>query len=217
MGEQPQSVRPDPEEDDLPEQMRVRRDKRARLLESGEQAYPVSVERTHTLAEIRDTYDGRHLEPDSRTGEQVAVAGRVIFLRNTGRLCFVRLREGDGTELQVMLSQADLGEESLGRFKAVVDLGDLIAVRGEVVTSRRGELSVQATSWSLAAKTLRPLPNEHKPLSDEARVRLGRDDMMARRGPRTIVRQKAAGLPSLRATLDARGPLELETRAVQVT
>src|SRR3954452_15339588 len=109
MGEQPQTARPGPEEDDLPEQMRVRRDKRARLIDSGEEAYPVSVERTHTLAGIRERYDGADLEPDSRTGEQVAVAGRVIFLRNTGRLCFVRLREGDGTELQVMLSQADLG------------------------------------------------------------------------------------------------------------
>ena len=62
----------------------------------------------------------------------------MIFLRNTGKLCFVRLREGDGTEIQVMLSLADLGEESLAEFKALVDLGDLIAVTGEVVTSRRG-------------------------------------------------------------------------------
>jgi len=217
MGEQPQSVRPDPEEDDLPEQMRVRRDKRARLLESGEQAYPVSVERTHTLAEIRDTYDGRHLEPDTRTGEQVAVAGRVIFLRNTGRLCFVRLREGDGTELQVMLSQADLGEDSLSRFKTLVDLGDLIAVRGEVVTSRRGELSVQATAWTLAAKTLRPLPNEHKPLSEEARVRLRYVDMIVRAEPRAMVRTKAAVLKSLRATLDQNGFVEVETPILQLT
>ena len=144
--------RPGPEppgshEDDLPEQMRVRREKRERLLGSGRAAYPVTVERTHTLAEIRAAYDPRlesgELPPDTRTGEQVAVAGRVIFLRNTGKLCFVRLREGDGTELQVMLSLADVGEESLADFKALVDLGDLIAVKGEVVTSRRGELSVR--------------------------------------------------------------------------
>ena len=160
--------------------MRVRREKRAAPHRSGVPAYPVTVERTHTLAEISARYDAAALEPDTRTGETVAVAGRVIFLRNTGKLCFVRLREGDGTELQVMLSLADVGEESLADFKALVDLGDLLAVRGEVVTSRRGELSVQATAWSMVAKTLRPLPNEHRPLSDEARVRLRYVDMIVR-------------------------------------
>jgi lysyl-tRNA synthetase, class II len=89
----------EPLDDDLPEQMRVRRDKRERLVERGVRPYPVTVDRTHTLAQVRATYDGRELEPDTRTGDRVAVAGRVIFLRNTGKLCFVRLREGDGTEL----------------------------------------------------------------------------------------------------------------------
>ncbi|MGA9748849.1 MAG: lysine--tRNA ligase [Nocardioides sp.] len=203
--------------DDLPEQMRVRRDKRARLIESGSSAYPVTIERTDTLADIRARYDDSGLEPDSHTGEKVAVVGRVMFLRNTGKLCFVRLREGNGAELQVMLSLADLGEESLADFKATVDLGDLLAVRGEVVTSRRGELSVQAGAWSMAAKTLRPLPNEHKPLSDEARVRLRYVDMMVRDEPRLMVRNKAAVLKSLRGTLDEREYVEVETPILQLT
>jgi lysyl-tRNA synthetase class 2 len=219
MNEQPE--RPDAVEDDLPEQMRVRRDKRARLIAEGREAYPVTVERTHTLAEIRASYDGPlergELAPDTRTGEQVAVVGRVVFLRNTGKLCFVRLREGDGTELQVMLSLADIGEESLADFKHTVDIGDLLAVRGEVITSRRGELSVQATAWSMAAKTLRPLPNEHKPLSDEARVRLRYVDMMLRPEPRDMVRAKATVLRSLRRTLDDRGYVEVETPILQLT
>ena len=206
-----------PPNDDLPEQMRVRRDKRERLLSEGVAPYPVTVERTHTLAGIRATYDAQQLDPDIRTGEQVAVTGRVMFLRNTGKLCFVRLREGDGTELQVMLSLAEVGEASLADFKALVDLGDLLAVQGEVVTSRRGELSVQASGWSLAAKTLRPLPNEHTPLSDEARVRLRYVDMMVRPEPRDLVRAKAAVLKSLRRTLDERGYLEVETPILQLT
>ncbi|HEX5560923.1 MAG TPA: lysine--tRNA ligase [Nocardioidaceae bacterium] len=205
------------EGEDLPEQMRVRREKRARLIERGAEPYPVTVDRTHTLAQVRASYDGQGLEPDTRTGDEVAVVGRVVFLRNTGRLCFVRLREGDGTELQVMVSLADVGAESLADLKATVDLGDLLAVRGEVVTSRRGELSVQATSWSLAAKTLRPLPNEHKPLSDEARIRLRYVDMMLRPEPREMVRTKAAVLKSLRSTLDARGFVEVETPILQLT
>ena len=219
MSDQPRS--PEAVEDDLPEQMRVRRDKRERLIASGVAAYPVTVERTHTLAQIRAKYDAPlergELEPDTHTGEQVAVVGRVIFLRNTGKLCFVRLREGDGTELQVMLSLADVGEESLADFKATVDLGDLLAVKGEVVTSRRGELSVQARAWSMAAKTLRPLPNEHKPLSDEARVRLRYVDMIVRPEPRAMVRAKAAVLKALRATLDDLGYIEVETPILQLT
>jgi lysyl-tRNA synthetase class 2 len=219
MNEQPD--RPDAVEDDLPEQMRVRRDKRARLIAEGREAYPVTVERTHTLAEIRASYDGPlergELAPDTRTGEQVAVVGRVVFLRNTGKLCFVRLREGDGTEHQDMLSLADVAEESLADYTHTVDNGDLLAVRGEVITSRRGELSVQATAWSMAAKTLRPLPNEHKPLSDEARVRLRYVDMMLRPEPRDMVRAKATVLRSLRRTLDDRGYVEVETPILQLT
>jgi lysyl-tRNA synthetase, class II len=210
-----------PIHDDVPEQMQVRREKRERLLQSGVPAYPIEVVRTHTVREIRARFDpaleAGELEPDSRTGEQVAVSGRVIFLRNTGKLCFVRLREGDGSEIQIMLSLADLGEESLAQFKALVDLGDLLAVQGEVVTSRRGELSVQATSWQMAAKTLRPLPNEHKPLSEEARIRLRYVDMWLREEPRRLVRTKATVLRSLRDTLDRAGFLEVETPILQLT
>lgn len=204
-------------DDDLPEQMRVRREKRDRMLAEGVQPYPISVPRTHTLKEIRTSYDGQDLAPDTRTGEQVAVAGRVIFLRNTGKLCFVRLREGDGTELQAMLSLADVGEEALADFKAKVDLGDLIAVEGEVVTSRRGELSVRARSWTMAAKTLRPLPVEHKPLNEETRARMRYVDLIVRPGAREMVRAKAAVLKSLRDTLDSRDFVEVETPILQWT
>jgi lysyl-tRNA synthetase class 2 len=210
-------VTPDSGQDDLPEQIRVRRDKRDRLLAEGVQPYPISVPRTHLLKDLRARFDGQELAPDTRTGEQVAVTGRVIFLRNTGKLCFIRLREGDGTELQVMLSLADLGEEELARFKALVDIGDLLSVQGEVVTSRRGELSVQATSWQMAAKTLRPLPNEHRPLNEEARVRLRYVDLIVRPEAREMVRTKAAVLKSLRATFDQHDFIEVETPVLQLT
>ncbi|HEX2175346.1 MAG TPA: lysine--tRNA ligase [Nocardioidaceae bacterium] len=212
------SQHPDePASDDLPEQMRIRREKRERLLAAGHQPYPLEVPRTHTLRQVREAYDAAGLGADAHTGDEVAVAGRVIFLRNTGKLCFARLREGDGTELQVMLSLADVGEESLADFKALVDIGDHLAVRGEVITSRRGELSVRATQWRMAAKTLRPLPVEHKPLSEEARVRLRYVDMVVRPEARDMVRTKAAVLRSLRATLDARHYVEVETPVLQLT
>jgi len=203
--------------DELPEQMRVRRDKRVRLMERGMSPYPLNVPRTHTIEEITSSYDAVELGLDHKTGDQAAVAGRVIFLRNTGKLCFVRLRAGDGGELQVMLSVAELGAESLVDFKALVDIGDHLAVQGEVVTSRRGELSIQALGWQMAAKTLRPLPNEHQPLSDEARVRLRYVDMIVRPESRAIVRDKATVLRSLRSTLDSHGFVEVETPVLQLT
>jgi lysyl-tRNA synthetase class 2 len=203
--------------DDLPEQMRVRREKRDALLANGVDPYPIAVPRTHTLRAIRAQFDADALEPDSATGVVVSVTGRVIFVRNTGKLCFARLREGDGTELQAMLSLSDVGEEQLAAYKSLVDIGDFISVTGEVVTSRRGELSVRATSWQMAAKTLRPLPNEHHPLSEEARVRQRYLDMVVRPEAREIVRVKAAVLKSFRSTLDARGFLEVDTPVLQLT
>jgi len=203
--------------DELPEQMRVRREKRQQLIDSGQEAYPVLVDRTHTLRQIVDAHDAEALGPDVRTSEIASIAGRVIFLRNTGKLCFARLREGDGTELQAMLSLADIGEESLADFKALVDIGDHLGVTGEVITSRRGELSVQASSWRMAAKTLRPLPNEHSPLSDEARSRMRYVDLIVRPEARENVRAKARVLQSLRATLDGGDFIEVDTPVLQYT
>ncbi|MDQ2698912.1 MAG: OB-fold nucleic acid binding domain-containing protein, partial [Actinomycetota bacterium] len=197
--------------------MRVRREKRQRLLDAGVDPYPLLVERTHTIGEVVESNDAEQLGPDAHTGQVVAIAGRVIFLRNTGKLCFVRLREGDGTEIQAMLSLAEVGEESLADFKALVDLGDHLVVGGEVITSRRGELSVMATRWQIAAKTLRPLPVEHKPLSDESRTRMRYLDLIVREEARQNVRVKAAVLKSLRATLDRHGYIEVETPVLQHT
>jgi lysyl-tRNA synthetase, class II len=202
---------------DLPEQTRVRMDKRQRMLDRGLEPYPLNVDRSHTLADIVAGYDPAALGPDHRTGVRVTVTGRVVFLRDTGKLVFARLREGDGSELQAMFSLADLGPDSLEQLKELVDIGDHIAVEGEVVTSRRGELSVQASSWQMAAKTLRPLPNEYRPLSDEARVRLRYVDMIVRPEPRQIVRAKAAVLRALRRVLDERDFIEVETPVLQLT
>lgn len=208
---------PELPEDDLPEQMRVRREKRQRMLDAGVDPYPLLVDRTHTIREIVESHDAEQLGPDAHTGLTVSITGRVIFLRNTGKLCFVRLREGDGSEVQAMLSLAEVGEESLADFKALVDLGDHLGVTGEVITSRRGELSVMATAWRIAAKTLRPMPVEHKPLSDEARTRMRYLDLVVREEARQNVRVKAAVLKSLRSTLDRHGYIEVETPVLQHT
>ncbi len=202
----------DDEAGDLPEQLRIRREKYDRLAASGD-VFPVGVARTHSLAAVRAAYPD--LAPDEHTGAQVGVTGRVIFVRNTGKLCFATLREG-GVELQVMLSLDRVGAESLTAWKADVDLGDLVYVHGEVISSRRGELSVLADAWQITAKALRPLPVAHKPLSEETRVRQRYVDLIVRPEARRMVELRAQVLRSLRETLHSRGYLEVETPILQL-
>ncbi|MEH0982761.1 lysine--tRNA ligase [Micromonospora sp. CPCC 205556] len=200
--------------DDLPEQMKVRREKRDRMLAEGVEPYPVGFPRTSTLAEIREKY--AELPTDTATGDRVAVTGRVIFVRNTGKLCFATLRDGDGTELQAMLSLDRVGAERLDDWKRLVDLGDHVGVTGEVITSRRGELSVLADEWAVTAKSLRPLPVAHKPLSEEARVRQRYVDLIVRPQARQMVRTRAAAVRSLRDSLHGKGFIEVETPMLQL-
>jgi lysyl-tRNA synthetase class 2 len=202
------------QDDDLPEQMRVRREKRARLLAEGGQPYPVGYPRTATLAEIRARY--ADLPVDAATGDIVSVTGRVIFIRNSGKLCFATLRDGDGTELQAMLSLNRIGAEALEEWKRLVDIGDHVGITGEVITSRRGELSVLADAWAMTAKALRPLPVAHRPMSEEARVRQRYVDLIMRPEARQNVRTRATVVRTLRESLHELGFLEVETPMLQL-
>ena len=202
------------DEDDLPEQLRIRREKRAGILKRGAQAYPVSVPRTTSLLAIRQKH--KDLPIDVSTGIIESVTGRVIFKRDTGKLCFANLREGDGTELQAMFSLDKIGEEQLEIWKSEIDLGDIVSVTGEVITSKRGELSILANSFTLAAKALRPLPVEHKPLSEESRVRMRYVDLIVRPEARSNARLRPAVMQSLRSTFSNRSFIEVETPMLQV-
>ncbi|MHA7285845.1 lysine--tRNA ligase [Arthrobacter sp. MDT3-44] len=200
--------------DDLNEQMRFRLQKRAALLDAGTEAYPVKPERTHSLAEVREQF--ADLETGESSGRQVAVVGRVVFIRNSGKLCFATLQEGNGTRLQVMLSLAEIGADSLAEWKSLVDLGDHVQVHGEVISSRRGELSVMADSWTMASKALRPLPTLHAGVNEETRVRQRYVDLMVREEARQMVRTRAAITRTLRETLNRRDYIEVETPILQL-
>jgi lysyl-tRNA synthetase class 2 len=194
-----------------PEQMRVRLAKLDRLRATGVEAYPVGYPRTDSCAAVR----GRHpdLGPDSRTGETVGVAGRVMLLRDHGGVCFATVRDWSG-DLQVML---DAGVDGgLDRWRSSVDIGDHVGVTGEVCTSRRGELTVHAGSWELTAKCLRPLPDKHRGLADpEARVRQRYLDLVTSGDARDLLRARSAAVHSLRQSLVSRDYLEVETPILQ--
>lgn len=198
---------------DLPEQMAFRLAKRARLLEESD-PYPVSLPISHTIEATRAKYP--NLEADISTGDKVALAGRVVFLRNTGKLCFATLQSGSGERIQAMLSHDRLGDVELESWKDLVDLGDHIFVSGEVITSKRGELSVLADEWRMAAKSIRPLPNLHTELGEEFRVRHRYLDLIVRDRAREVVKIRSEVMQSLRNTFAQRAFQEVETPMLQV-
>ncbi|MCX6500846.1 MAG: lysine--tRNA ligase [Microbacterium sp.] len=219
MTSQPDSAVPaEPTEEDVFEQKAVRLAKRERLIAEREDAaggaYPVAVPVTDTIPALRARY--ADLEAGAETGVITGVAGRVVFSRNTGKLCFASLQSGDGSRIQAMVSLAVVGEESLARWKELVDLGDHVFVSGEIISSRRGELSIMVSDWAVAAKALLPLPNMYSELSEESRVRSRFLDLIVRDQARATVRARAAVNASLRQTFGTHEFIEVETPMLQV-
>lgn len=227
---------------DLPEQLRIRREKREKINElSLGGAYPVEVDRTISISDLRAKYfvtrelQGEELAAQEaalaaakaanpnvqvlavgeETDEEVAIAGRIIFQRNTGKLCFATLQEGNGTKIQAMLSLAEVGQEALDQWKALVDLGDIVSLRGRVISSKRGELSVLAKTWHMAAKALRPLPVAHKEMSEDTRIRHRYTDLIMRDAARENALTRIKVMRALRNYLEGQGFLEVETPMLQ--
>ena len=197
-----------------PEQVQTRVAKRAMMIKDGINPYPVNLDVTTTIDAVRVKYDGK-LEAGAETDDIVGVAGRVLFIRNAGGLCFVQLAAGDGTTIQAMLSKKQIGADSLKQFKQLVDLGDHLFVKGRVIASKTGELSIFADEWAIAAKALQPLPTLHKELNEETRTRKPYIGMIADEKIRNMVRNRSRAVASLRRTFDEHGFLEVETPMLQ--
>jgi lysyl-tRNA synthetase class 2 len=205
-------------EEDIFEQKSVRLAKRERLIAERADAaggpYPVSLPITDSIPALRERYGD--LEAGAETGVTAGVAGRVVFSRNTGKLCFATLQSGDGSRIQAMVSLAAVGDESLQAWKELVDLGDHVFVSGEVISSRRGELSIMVAEWRIASKAVLPLPNMYSELSEESRVRSRFLDLIVRDRARETVVARANVNASLRETFASHGFLEVETPMLQV-
>ena len=197
------------------EQQQVRRAKLAVLETAGMAAYPPAVPRDTGAAQVRDAYAG--LAPDSRTGRRVSVTGRVRAVRDLGGVLFAVLAEDD-CRLQAMLDRDTTDPALLALWRRGVDLGDLVSVTGEVVTSRRGELSVLVDSWQMAAKCLRPLPDLHTGLTDpETRARNRSLDLIVNVGGREALDRRSRAVQALRGGLVSRGFTEVETPMLHPT
>ena len=109
----------------FPEQTLVRIAKRDEMLDKGVNPYPVELPINSSIKEVREKWAGK-LEKGERSGKSAAVAGRAMFIRNAGGLCFVELQDGEFNSLQVMISKKEVGEEALSSFKQMADIGDFL-------------------------------------------------------------------------------------------
>jgi lysyl-tRNA synthetase class 2 len=185
-----------------------RRAKVEQLREAGVEPYPVRFAPTHTLADVVATHDG--LAPGAETGVEVTVAGRVVAKRELGKLWFLVLQE-DGASLQLFCPVKALDGASRDLLD-LLDVGDWLGATGEVLATKTGELSVKPVTLTLLAKALRPLPSTWYGLSDtEVRFRQRELDLAVNADARRVFAIRAEVLKALRAELDDRGYVEVET------
>ena len=190
-----------------------RLDKVTRLRGRGVEPYPLGYDRDAAAAELAERFGG--LDADTRTGVEVRVAGRLMNTRRLGRLIFGVLQDYSG-RIQLFAEAGGLGDEGLAGFEDL-DQGDWIWARGEVMTTRRGELSVHLTDFALLAKGLRPLPAKWHGLKDtEVRFRRRELDLLVNPESRRIAEVRAGVVSELRRQFEERGFVEVETPVLQV-
>jgi lysyl-tRNA synthetase class 2 len=176
----------------------------------GEDPYPVRFDRTHTLQAVRDTWDDA-VEAGTTIDDIVRVAGRVLLKRAQGKLVFAKIRDGSG-DLQLFVSQGELGTDEFARFGDEIERGDWVGVEGKVMKTKLGELSVNVQSFQLLSKSLRPLPEKWHGLSDtDTRYRQRYVDLIANDDARRVFDIRFAAVGAMRRFLAERGFIEVET------
>jgi len=170
--------------------------------------YPYRFDRTDLAAELHERY--ADLEPGAETGVVATVAGRLMNVRDMGRLAFGVLQDVSG-RIQLFVSKAVLGDDGFADFLEL-DSGDWIGATGEVIATKKGELSVRVSSVTLLAKALRPLPDKWHGLKDvEARSRRRYVDLMVNEESRSVALTRARVISELRRQFEDRGFVEVET------
>jgi lysyl-tRNA synthetase, class II len=196
----------------LAAQTAARRAKRDQLSAQGVNPYPTRFDRTATLAELHESH--ADLAADSHTAQQVRVAGRVTAIRGHGKLRFATLEDASGS-IQLMFQANQLTEE-VASIESLIDVGDWIGVTGELITTRRGELSVDVSGLEILSKSLRPLPDKWRGVTEaETRYRQREVDLLANPDSRRVFEIRFKTLSILRERLEALDFLEVETPILQ--
>ena len=182
------------------------------LRAAGIDPYPVRFDRTHEAGALHTAYDT--LEAGAETGERVSVAGRLMLKRGHGKLSFAVLRDATG-DIQLMCALDVLGSDAFALLEDL-DLGDWVGASGEIIKTRRGELSVRATELTLLSKAIRPLPEKWHGLRDiEQRLRRRYIDLIVNPDVRRIVDIRSRTVDAIRRAMVERGFLEVETPMLQ--
>lgn len=189
-----------------------RLEKLSALRAAGVDPYPVGLRRSATAGELHERYAG--LESGAETGDRVQVTGRLMNTRVMGKLSFGVLADASG-EIQLFVSKAVIGDDGFAAFEDL-DNGDLVWADGEVIVSKRGELSVRVFEVMLLAKALRPLPDKWHGLQDlETRSRRRYLDLMVNERSRHVAMVRAQVVAELRNQFEQRGYVEYETPVLQ--
>ncbi len=174
--------------------------------------YPYRFERTNLVSDVRERHGD--LEAGSETGAEVRLAGRIMTIRSHGKVAFADLVDGSG-RIQLFAQHAVLGDDGIERF-AALNVGDVVGAEGEVVMTRRGELSLKVTRTIVLAPCLRPMPEKWHGLTDvEVRYRQRHLDLLVNPDAVRLVHARARTNAAIRAFFVERGFLEVETPLMQ--
>jgi lysyl-tRNA synthetase class 2 len=192
----------------------ARRESLERLRDRGVEPFALRFDKDADAAEVHREFDG--IEPGAETGQIRSVAGRIVLDRRHGRLAFLQVRDRSG-DLQLFCSEDAMDVESW-KLLEDLDLGDIVGATGEVVKTKRGELSLKVSSLAVLSKALRPLPEKWHGLKDpELRIRRRYLQLATEPASREVVRVRAKVLKAFRSHLDAAGFVEVETPMLHVT
>jgi lysyl-tRNA synthetase class 2 len=183
------------------EQMRV----------EGKAPYPNGFRPTTTTGAVLERFGEASQEDLEGVEERFSLAGRVMFMRDFGKSCFVQVQDEAG-RLQLYLRKNLVGEEAYDQFRQWADIGDLFGAEGRLFRTRTGELTLQVERYEILAKALRPLPEKFHGLRDiELRYRKRYQDLIVNPSVRATFRMRAEIIRRVRAFFDQRGFLEVET------
>lgn len=174
-------------------------------------AFPNSFRRDDLAADLHTRFEASDKAALETAGEVTAVAGRMVLRRAMGKASFMTLQDSSG-RIQCYLRKDGLGDDAYAAFDELFDIGDIVGVRGTLMRTNKGELTVAATSIELLTKSLRPLPEKHAGLTDtETKYRQRYVDLIVSEESRTVFETRSRLIRAIRAFFDARGYLEVET------
>ena len=201
-------------EQNLSEQELVRRQKMQDLIDKGIDPFGHAFTRTHRSADLKKLYGDKTKEELQELNVEVSVAGRIMTKRRMGKLGFMHIQDRDG-QIQIVVNKGVVGEEVYEIFKAS-DIGDIVGIKGEVVKTDSGELSVKAHEYTHLCKALRPLPEKFHGLTDvEERFRRRYVDLIMNEESRKVAMLRPKIIRAIQHYLDGQGLIEVETPVLQ--